>query len=115
MMLGFPNGGKEVITKGNDDAVTNIQSHYGQSDLKKIPLSLLEQCILSTKRGGDNFKYDFVLHVLTTLLCSTFSSDASPKILHSLIDANKVKEFNLAQYIFKCIQKAILPKGKRGR
>lgn len=65
------------------------------------------------QRGGDNFKHDFVLHALTTLLCSMSSLDASLKILHSLVDVNKVKEFNWAQYIFKCIQKAISPRWEK--
>lgn len=45
MVLGFSDEGKEVITKGNDDAITSILSHYGGSNLKKIPLSLLKQRI----------------------------------------------------------------------
>lgn len=59
--------------------------------------------------GGENFKHDFVLFALTTLLCPTSSLNASPKILSSLTDVDKIIESNWARYIFTHLQKGLSP------
>lgn len=55
LILGFPDKGKEVFTKGNDAVVSEIKRQYGLSDTQKISLELKERILLATS-GGDNFK-----------------------------------------------------------
>lgn len=112
--LGFHFGGEQVVevedprsgSAAYQELVKDWRSRMGIT--KGGPnTTLMPARILASADGGLNFKRDFMVYMISCLISSNQTSQVNHKILNSLVDISKVKDFDWCSYTMRALVKNV--------
>ncbi|XP_048500740.1 uncharacterized protein LOC125497546 isoform X2 [Beta vulgaris subsp. vulgaris] len=105
LVFGLPKIGEKIVESGsrdNDELLVNYLEHLGKTRnelrIKDIIDKMKEQ-----KSGGENFKRNFVMLVVSTLFRSNQKGNPQLKILKCLRNVDLISKFNWCQYGIECL------------
>lgn len=111
--LGLPHGPLQVIEGNNSNAtedynnlLTQWRARWNVPTCGPITKTLCDG-ILAMKEHGDMFKRDFVVFVVSTMLKGHTNRSSNFKVLYSLINVDKIKEYNWCRYVFTSLIRSV--------
>lgn len=100
LVMGLPVGGMEVKSTATPDELHVVD------EFSKITVAELET-IIESDIAGVRFKRAFLLYSLSVLLCPTTKMSPSTVLLPTIIDIDRVVQYNWSKFVFDWLIKEI--------